>query len=121
MCFLQNGSPPALLGAIPPAAQQRALPVAVPEDTQDIYPDERSSSPVFPSFNTLFWAVPLLVLLFILLLCWCIWRRYPKSVSDPRLHSPVAQALPSPPKYWDSWLPQDSTCGKVPASSEVIT
>ncbi|KAI5939171.1 Anthrax toxin receptor-like [Manis javanica] len=85
----RKGSPPALLGAIPPAAQQRALPVAVPEDTQDIYPDERSSSPVFPSFNTLFWAVPLLVLLFILLLCWCIWRRYPKS--SP---APLAQKCP---------------------------
>ncbi|XP_057349771.1 uncharacterized protein LOC118933399 [Manis pentadactyla] len=75
----RKGSPPALLGAIPPAVQQRALPDAVPEDTQDIYPDEGSSSPVFPSFNTLFWAVPLLVLPFILLLCWCIWRWYPKS------------------------------------------
>ncbi|KAI5136527.1 Anthrax Toxin Receptor-Like [Manis pentadactyla] len=83
----RKGSPPALLGAIPPAVQQRALPDAVPEDTQDIYPDEGSSSPVFPSFNTLFWAVPLLVLPFILLLCWCIWRWYPKS----RCHSAVPQ------------------------------
>ncbi|KAI5939163.1 Anthrax toxin receptor-like [Manis javanica] len=86
----RKGSPPALLGAIPPAAQQRALADAVPEDTQDIYPDERSSSPVFPSFNTLFWAVPLLVLLFILLLCWCIWRRYPKS----RSHSAIPLMMP---------------------------
>ncbi|XP_057350303.1 anthrax toxin receptor-like isoform X2 [Manis pentadactyla] len=85
----RKGSPPALLGAIPPAAQQRALPDAVPEDTQDIYPDEGSSSPVFPSFNTLFWAVPLLVLPFILLLCWCIWRWYPKS--SP---APLAQKCP---------------------------
>ncbi|KAI5136539.1 Anthrax Toxin Receptor-Like [Manis pentadactyla] len=85
----RKGSPPALLGAIPPAAQQRALPDAVQEDTQDIYPDKGSSSPVFPSFNTLFWAVPLLVLPFILLLCWCIWRWYPKS--SP---APLAQKCP---------------------------
>lgn len=58
------------------------------------------------------------ILLIGLSVCGCL-RHF--TVNDLSTHSPVAQALHSPPKYQDSWLPQDPTCGKVPVISKVIT
>ncbi|XP_073080529.1 anthrax toxin receptor-like isoform X3 [Manis javanica] len=67
-------TPPALLDAVSPAAQRHTLPHAVPGVIRHIYPDEKSSSPVL-SIKTLYWAVPLMVLPFLVLLWCCIRRR----------------------------------------------
>ncbi|KAI5947855.1 Anthrax toxin receptor-like [Manis javanica] len=75
----REGTPPALLGAIPPAIQRRALPDAVPKDTQNTHPHGASLSSLFPSYKTLYWAVPLLVLPCFLVLCCCIWQWHTKS------------------------------------------
>ncbi|XP_057349767.1 anthrax toxin receptor-like isoform X3 [Manis pentadactyla] len=68
----RKGTPPALLGAVSPTAQQRDLPDTVLRDTQDIDPDIWSPSPVLFIFNPLFCTVILLMLSFILLVyCTC--------------------------------------------------
>ncbi|XP_057349819.1 anthrax toxin receptor-like [Manis pentadactyla] len=66
-------TPPALLDAVSPAAQRHALPPAVLGDIRHVYLDEKSYSPVL-SFKPLYWAVPLAVLPFLVLLCCCIGR-----------------------------------------------
>nr|XP_036850450.1 anthrax toxin receptor-like [Manis javanica] len=80
----REGTPPALLGATPPPAQQRALPDGGPEDKEDTQSDGGPPRGVFLSLHSLYWAVPLLTLPFFLVLCCCcIWRWRSKSVSDP--------------------------------------
>ncbi|XP_073080619.1 anthrax toxin receptor-like isoform X2 [Manis javanica] len=68
----REGTPPALLNAIPPAAQQRAILIAELEVTQDISLDEQSSLQVFFTTISLYCSVSLGILLFFLLLCCCL-------------------------------------------------
>ncbi|XP_073073844.1 anthrax toxin receptor-like [Manis javanica] len=87
----REGTPPALLGATPPPAQQRALPDGGPEDKEDTQPDGGPPRGVFLSLHSLYWAVPLLMLPFFLVLCCCcIWRW--RSKSSP---AALAQKCPS--------------------------
>ncbi|XP_073081335.1 anthrax toxin receptor-like isoform X4 [Manis javanica] len=74
-------TPHALLDAVSPAAQRHTIPHAVPVVIRHINPDEKSSSPVF-SFKPLYWAVPLMVLPFLVLLCCCIGRRCTACTGD---------------------------------------
>ncbi|KAI5932027.1 Anthrax toxin receptor-like, partial [Manis javanica] len=89
----REGTPPALLGATPPPAQQRALPDGGPEDKEDTQSDGGPPRGVFLSLHSLYWAVPLLTLPFFLVLCCCcIWRWRSKSSRPP----PVYKAEPEP-------------------------
>ncbi|XP_057349659.1 anthrax toxin receptor-like isoform X2 [Manis pentadactyla] len=68
----REGTPPALLDAVPPAAQQHVVQIAELEVTQDISLDEQSSLQVFFTTISLYSSVSLGILLFFLLLCCCI-------------------------------------------------
>ncbi|XP_057362761.1 anthrax toxin receptor-like isoform X2 [Manis pentadactyla] len=86
----REGTPPTLLDTTPPPAQKRALPDGGPEDKLDTQPNGGPPKGVFLSLHSLYWAVPLLTLPFLLVLCCCIWQW--RSKSSP---APLAQKCPS--------------------------